>query len=328
MCPGPPPSFRAGRRRLRLPLAAAGIALALASGCRTERPARPDRELDSTPTRAIVMAPAAAEMLEALDLLDRVIGIGQFGPWPEAIQGLPVSGSYSEPNVETVLSLEADVLLSARSQAAERVHRRLEALGVLVVELDTSTQDGVFAGLTEMGRVFARAERAAQVARRMRDQIEQIESRAANAPPRRVLFVVGRDPVYVAGPGSHIDHMIAGVGGVNIAHDALAPYQQVSIEAMLERMPEVIIDASDNRPEAHRGPAAGAWARWEFLPAVRDGRVYQVDPSRLVIPGMRLPEMTRLMGQLIHPEIYGRPAADQFGPLDAGEERKARAAAS
>ena len=118
---------------------------------------------------------------------------------------------------------------------------------------------------------------------------------------------MGRDPLYVAGPGSHIDEMIRMVGGVNVAADAISEYQQLSIEAVLERMPEIIIDASDNRPEALRGRQPGSWGRWEFLPAVRQRRVYHVEPGRLVIPGLRLPEMTRLMGQFIHPEIYGDP---------------------
>ena len=70
-------------------------------------------------------------------------------------------------------------------------------------------------------------------------------------------------------------------------------------------MPEVIVDTSDNGPAALRGRVAGDWARWEFLPAVQDGRVFQVDPSLLVIPGMRLPEMTGLMGKLVQPEAFG-----------------------
>lgn len=292
-----------------------GALLIVAAGCGMDREAAGEQTGNSPPARAVVMAPAAAEMLEALDLLDRVIGIGQFGPWPEALQDLPVSGSYSEPNVETVLSLRADALLSAKSQAADRTHRRLEDLGIRVIELDTSTHDGIFAGLAEVGRVFDREEEAAQVARSMRDEIRRVEDRAKAVKTRRVLFVVGSDPMYVAGPGSHIDRMIQGVGGTNIAHDAMSAYQQVSVEAMLERMPEVIIDTSDNRPEALRGRQPGDWERWKFLPAVKAGRVFQIHPSRLVIPGMRLPEMTRLMGQLIHPELYGEPADDQFGSV-------------
>ena len=52
----------------------------------------------NSPTRVVTLAPAAAEMLEALDLLDRVVGIGEFGPWPEELGELPVAGGYSSPN--------------------------------------------------------------------------------------------------------------------------------------------------------------------------------------------------------------------------------------
>src|SRR6185295_17402749 len=125
---------------------------------------------------------------------------------------------------------------------------------------------------------------------------------AAGVAPRRVLFVVGREPLFVAGPGSHIDEMITLVAGTNVFQDAGSPYERVSMEVALQRMPEVIIDTSDNRPGAERGRVPGTWARWGFLPAVRENRVWQIDPARLVIPGIRLPEMSALMGKLVHPE--------------------------
>jgi iron complex transport system substrate-binding protein len=139
-----------------------------------------------------------------------------------------------------------------------------------------------------------------------------VGSRAAAAPRLKVLFVVGRDPLYVAGPGSHIDTMIRSAGGANIAADSGAPYQMVSLEAMLERLPDVIIDTSDNRPDALRGRRPGPWETWDFLPAVRKNRVFWVDPDRLVIPGIRLPAMTERMGRLIHPELFGEPAEADF----------------
>jgi ABC-type Fe3+-hydroxamate transport system substrate-binding protein len=263
------------------------------------------------------MAPAAVEMLEALEALDQVVGIGDFVLEPASITHLPRLGAYNAPNVELVLSLGTDTFITAASEAANAAHERLESLGVQVLALDTSTYDGVFTSLHEVGRALGRSDLARAVEQDIRDRLRAMEQRAAHAPARSVLFVVGRDPVYVAGPGSHIDEMIALVGGVNVAHDALSPYQRVSMEAILERMPEVIIDTSDNRPSALRGRLAGDWERWDFLPAVREGRVYWVDPSRLVIPGIRLPEMTSLMGRLIQPEIFGEAAeAELAAPAD------------
>jgi iron complex transport system substrate-binding protein len=268
-----------------------------------------------SPRRVVVLAPAAAEMLEALDLLDRVVGIGDFGPWPTAITDKPRVGGYSAPNLEQVLGLGSELVLTTSSEAAVASHRKLESLGVRVVALDTSTYEGLFHSLERIGSAFDRPARAAALADRLRGRLDALATRAANLPRRRVLFVVGRDPLFVAGPGSHIDQMISLVGGVNVARDALSSYPQVSLETILERMPEVIIDASDNRPAAPRGREVGSWSRWEFLPAVRERRVYWVEPGRLVIPGIRLPEMTELMGRLVHPEVFGEPSPEEMGPF-------------
>jgi len=251
------------------------------------------------------MAPAAAEMLDALDASHMVVGIGDFVRGPRAIVDLPRLGGYDSPNVERLLELRIDLLVTTASDAAVRAHDRLQSLGIRVLALDTSTYDGVFASLGELGRALDRRTAAEEIAERMRTELSSIAGRVEGVPRRSVLFVVGRDPVYVAGPGSHIDEMISLAGGANVAGDTGTPYPRVSLEAVLERSPEVIIDTSDNNRSALRGRHVGDWGRWEFLPAVRDHRVYRVDPSLLVIPGIRLPEMTELMGRLIHPEIFG-----------------------
>jgi iron complex transport system substrate-binding protein len=301
------PSRAAASSRRRVGTIA--LALLLAAACRS--PAEVEAEHG---TRVAVIAPAAAEMLEALDLLDRVVAVGEFGPWPTEIAELPVTGGYDAPNVERLLSLEADLVITAASQAGIASHQRLESLGVEVLALDTSTFEGVFASLEAVGRAFDRTTEAERKAQEMRGALGAIADRTAALATRRVLFVVGRDPLYVAGPGSHIDRMIRLAGGENVAHDALSSYQQMSLEAALERLPEVIIDTSDNRPSAVRGREPGPWARWDFLPAVRYDRVYAVDPSLLVIPGIRLPEMTRLVGRLVHPEVFGEPGPADFEP--------------
>jgi len=270
--------------------------------CVTDAPEPPQES--AVPRRVVVLAPAVAEMLDALNLIDRVVGIGDFGPWPAAIEGLPSVGGYDRPSVERVLDLGATVLLTADSRAADDLHRRLTSLGVRVLALDTSTYEGVFDSLATVGRLFECEQEAAVIATGLRDELALLRNRAEGAPRRSVLFVVGRDPFYVAGPGSHIDAMIEMVGGRNVMSDAESPYQQVSLEAALARAPEVIIDTSDNRPDAIDA-VTGFWGQWEFLPAVSQGRVHAVKPGRLVIPGLRLAEMTRLMGQLVHPEIFG-----------------------
>lgn len=270
------------------------LALALAAGC---APVESVSETPPTPQRVVVFAPSAAEVLVALDLGERVVAVGSHGPWPGELAALESAGSFDRPDLERIVELETDLVINTASVAAAGGHERIERLGIAVESLDTSTFAGVFASLERVGVLFDRQERAAEIAGEMRAGLERVRVATADLPRKSVLFVVGRDPLYVAGPGSHVDELIRLGAGTNVAHDATSPYQQFSVEAVLERRPEVIVDTSGD---------AGYWDRWPFLPAVRDGSVYRVEPNVLVIPGIRLPEMARAMTELIHPGTFAQ----------------------
>lgn len=257
------------------------------------------------PKRLAVMAPAIAEILVALELDEQIVAVGDYVDRPDSLSDLPRIGAYDGPSIERIVELEIDLYLTTRSQAAGRAHARLASLGIEVADLDTSTLESLFESIERIGDLLDRKEPARSLLRRMRQGIAEIEREAESLERRSVLIVVGRDPLYVAGPGSHLDQMVRLAGGSNVFSDSGEPYRRVSLEAALERLPQVIIDSSDNRDGAPRGRLVSGWSEWEFLPAVRENRVYWLDPSLLSIPGSRIPEMTRLVAQLIHPERFG-----------------------
>ena len=270
--------------------------------------------------RIAVMAPAAAETLVELGVAERIVAVGDFVDWPPVLRGLPKIGAYAAPNPERLVELGVALLFTTASEAGRGEHARLTELGIEVVALDTSTFSGTLAAIAETGRRVGRESAASALLARIAARMEAVRIRAATVPRRRVLVAVGHDPLFVAGPGSHLDELVTLAGGENIARDALSPYQMVALEAVLERAPEVIVDSADNRPGNPRGMVAGFWAKWPFLPAVAQRRVAFVDPWQLLVPGPRLAEMAELMGRLIHPELFGAPRAGDFAaPRGMGE---------
>ncbi len=264
-----------------------------------------------------MLAPAVAETLALLGESERVVAVGDWVVWPAEMAAKPKLGAFDAPSEERLLALGVDTLLTSASAAGRRERAALSRLGIRVVELDTSTFEGVFTTIHEIGQLVSREARAAALVAAIRARIDGVALRARGLERRRVLVVVGRDPLFVAGPGSHLDELVRLAGGENVAFDLGAPFALASEEAILARLPQVIVDSSDNRAAAARGALLGAWARWPFVPAVRERQVHQLDPIRLSIPGPRLGEMAELLGRLIHPEAFGEPAADEYGPLPA-----------
>ncbi len=258
------------------------------------------------------MAPAAAETLVELGVADRIVAVGDFVDWPQVLVGLPRIGGHDAPNSERLVELGVALYFTAASEAGRGEHARLGELGIRVVALDTSTFAGTRAAIAEIGREVGREGEARALLDSIDRRIAAVRQRVASAPRRRVLVAVGHDPLFVAGPGSHLDELVTIAGGENIAGDAKSPYPMVALETMLERLPEVIVDSADNRPGHPRGMETGFWSDWPFLPAVANGRVAFVDPWQLLVPGPRLADMAELMGRLIHPELCGAPGAEDF----------------
>lgn len=294
------------RRARAAARAACGIALALAACSRSTPPVAPGQRL-------AVLAPAAAETLALLGAADRVVAVGDWVTWPPELAAKPKLGAYDEPSRERLLELGVDTLVTSASVAGRAGREELERLGIRVVEFETDTFAGALEGIETVGALVGREPEADRLVDGVRARVAAVEAGVADAPRVRALVVVGRDPLFVAGPGSFLDELLRLAGGENVAADAGAPWAMVSLEAMLARRPEVIVDTSENRSDAPRGALAGHWERWPFLPAVAAGRVHFVDPAVLAIPGPRLGEMAERMARFLHPERFGAPRPEDHG---------------
>lgn len=304
---------RAGAPRALL-AAAAALALACAPA-----PAPPGA---AAGPRIAVLAPAAAETLAALGVEDAVVAVGGFVTWPPVFAARPRLDAFAVAHAERLLALGVDLVVTTASVAGRAERARLAGLGIELVELDTESYAAALESMRSLGRRVGRGAEAERLAAAVEARVAAVAARAAALPRRRVLLVVGREPLFVAGPGSHLDHLLAAAGGENLAADLGAPYAQAALEAMVARLPEVIVDSSENRVgAAARAALARDWGRFPTLPAVAAGRVWAVDPSRLSIPGPRMGETAELLARLVHPERLGAPAPAELGPLDRAEER-------
>jgi ABC-type Fe3+-hydroxamate transport system substrate-binding protein len=296
-----------GGRRARSGFALAGALLLAACRAAPAPPAAPS-------PRVVVMAPAAAETFAVLGLSELVVGVGDFVTYPPELAVRPRVGGYDAPNPERLLALGATHFVTSASEAAAASRARLAALGVEVIALDGASWEGALAGMAALGARFGREEAAAALVGGIETRIARLRERAGTLPRRRVLCAVGRDPLYAAGPGSHFDALLTAAGGENLFADGHGTYLLASLEAVLARGPEVIVDSADNRPGAPYGALTGLWGQWPLLPAVAAGRVWQVSPDRYAVPGPRLAEMAEAFARFIHPERFGPPTAADFGP--------------
>ncbi|HXG32933.1 MAG TPA: helical backbone metal receptor [Bryobacteraceae bacterium] len=261
------------------------------------------------PQRIVSTAPSITEMLFALGLGDRVVAVTTFCRYPPEAAAKPKIGDYLRPNLEAILALRPDLVLVEKSMIRRSL--ALPAFRGNVVEVDDTDLEGVLASIRRIGEACGVPGRAQQLIQQIRWELDQVRRRTAFLPRRRVLLVVGRTPgriedLIAAGRHSYLHELLEIAGGANIVADASAAYVKVSLEEVLARNPEIIVDFGDMSqavPSPDRGRAvARLWSRYPNLAAVKTGRVYGVAADPFVVPGPRVAQAARRLAALLHPE--------------------------
>jgi cobalamin transport system substrate-binding protein len=268
------------------------------------------RAAEPPPMRIISTAPSVTEMLYALGLGDRVVGVTTFCHYPPEVREKPKIGSYMYPNLETMLELRPDLVVILKEHTG--LGERLRQVGMNVLELQNNSLAGIYEALRVLGKRASVEESAEKRIASIQSALAEIGSRTTSLPRRSVMFIVGRTPgvirdLMVVGRGSFLNELIEIAGGRNLFSDSAAFYPRIGLEELYAGRPEVIIDMgdmadTDQVTEEHKRSVARLWQQYPVIPAVQAGRVYPVAKDIFVVPGPRVVEAAAELLRMIHPE--------------------------
>jgi len=257
--------------------------------------------VDAEPERIISLAPSHTEILYALGLADRVVGVTAYCNYPPETAGLPQVGGFSDVDFEQVVGLDPDLVLASTIHMAEVVPK-LEDLGITVLVIHPPTVEAVLDALLTVGMVTDRAIDAAMLVAGMRERIDTVLESIADSRAPRVFWELGPD-LYTAGPGSFIDDLIRLAGGENVAADARSQWPQLSVEAVVVKDPEILILADHSYGETAKRVAARPG--WERITAVETGRVVELTNDDIFSrPGPRIVDALEFLARVFHPDRF------------------------
>lgn len=280
---------------------ACGKELAVTSGSGSD-----DAVKREYPARIISMAPSITEVIFALGLGDRVVGVSDFCDYPPEAFEKPKIGGVVNPNMEAVVALDPDLVIALPNVTHESLFRSLRQLGIKVLTLRNDALEDLIETIRAIGEETSTQAEAEAMIGELNGKFSAIRLKVADAPRRRVMFIVGIDPLFVAGKGTFIDELIEIAGGTNIAGDSAAKYPMIGIEEVVSKAPEVIIYTSLNfelTPE-QEAKAKELWSVYPSIPAVRNGRIHGLVADYVTLAGPRLVIGVEEMARAIHPELF------------------------
>lgn len=203
----------------------------------------------AVPQRIVSLKPNITEILFALGAGDRVVGVTTWCTYPPEALVLPRVADYVAPNIEKTVALSPDLVLGSQENAARQPIERLQKMGINVVLLPFATPDATWGSIQGIGELLGTPAAGKNMADRLRFAIGLQERAWAMFDGPRVLIVVGSAPLIAAGPSSLIGNALQLANGENIVTATKIAYPRISKETIIEKGPDIIIDASDGMGE-------------------------------------------------------------------------------
>jgi len=250
-------------------------------------------EASRGPTRIVSLAPSITEVCCALGLADRLVGRTQFCRYPPAVQRVEVIGALLDPNIERIVQLRPEMVLTTASSGLLR--QRLERVGLPVRALPDSSLEDVFRAIRLLGGWTGRERTAERLCRALRGQMDALSEaarRLAGESPLRAVVVTGPLPVqprsvWVAGPGSYVDSLVRLAGLSNAVAKAAAgrPWLELPVERICWLRPQVLVEVREPVQMPLRRQAVEAW---RSLPGLAKVRVVTIKDPAFLVAGPRV----------------------------------------
>jgi iron complex transport system substrate-binding protein len=259
--------------------------------------------ISTTPQRIVSLAPSITEILFALGLGDKVVGVDDFSDYPEEATTIDSVGSpFPGFNLESLVGLQPDLVLSLPGEHVAQ----LEAQEITVVVLQPESLDHLISNIEKVGAITDAEDEAKAVAKDMRDRIVAVTSKTKGAERPKVFYEIdATDPTkpWTVGPGSFVDSLITLAGGENIGTSGASAYFQINTEEIINANPDIIV-----LPDAQFGitvESVAARPGWDSISAVKNNALFPIDDPNLTDrPGPRIVEGLELLAKIIHPELF------------------------
>jgi iron complex transport system substrate-binding protein len=263
------------------------------------------------PERIISMSPAATEILFALSLGERLVGITRFCDYPPEAAKIPKVASLLDINLETLLSIAPDFMVL--DNLNESLKERIERLGITTFVLHHETLKELCDSIEELAAACSVFERGKILADSMRARFFQAEALTRSLPRPKVVAAVDRDitdPVirslYIAGKNSFYDELIYLAGGRNAFTIEGLSYPRLTAEGLIGLDPDLIIDIVGDHGFRDGVRPDNLLTQWDSRPelrAVKEKHIYLLAGNYALHPGPRLVLLLQDFLTFIHPEL-------------------------
>jgi iron complex transport system substrate-binding protein len=197
------------------------------------------------PQRVVSLSPAVTEIIYALGAEDVLVGRTDFCEYPPEAVEIPSIGGISNLNIEKILSLNPDLVISG-SMVGKKVTDQMDQMGVpMVCVIEKPRFEALYDNILAIGRLVGKEHEADSTVESLKWKVKRLLADTSlstfNSQLSTCYYVVGfgAGGNFTAGGNTFINDIIRMAGGRNIAEDIDG--WSYSLEALMKENPDYVI---------------------------------------------------------------------------------------
>jgi len=260
--------------------------------------------IERVPQRIISLAPSHTEILFALGLSDRVIGVTRYCNYPEEAKEKEIIGGFATPDIEKIIALKPDLVLAFGTVQTSQV-AELEDRGQTVFWLYPHTVEDILESFVRIGEITGKVDAAKQLKEGIEERIRVVQENVKDIPEREkvtVFRVMGLDPPATIGGDAFQTDTYRLAGGRNVFGNTKKDYFQFDLQTLVTLEPDIIVICGEDEEEAKA--RIKSQEGWEDLEAVKTDRIVVISCDLICRPSPRLAETIELLAGKFYPERF------------------------
>lgn len=244
--------------------------------------------LDSIPQKIITLAPNLTEFIYELDLQKHLIGNTLYCNYPEEAKSITKVGDLLTIDLEKIVTLKPDMIFITVEGNTKDNFSKLRALGYTVFVSNPRDFEGIKKTTRDIAKIFGVEKFAESKIDAWQERIDTVYEKGRSNAPQKAMFLISLNPIILAGKNTFVNGFLQINNIENITGDMEMNYPFFNREDVLERNPGIIIHTRENINS--KNDLLDAYPEWSSLDAIRNDRVYYVDPDLFHRPGPRFAE--------------------------------------
>ncbi len=248
--------------------------------------------LAASAERVVALSPGATELMFAAGAGEKVVAVVAYSDYPPAALKLPSVGNNTRIDMEALLALEPDLVVTWVTGNPSAQVELLQELGIATFAIEPRTFDGVSSVIERLSILAGTEPAGVAEAQRFREGIARLSEQYRSADPVSVFYQVWDQPLMTINNDHLIGKVIQLCAGVNVFGDMPGLVPRISAEAVLQADPQAILTGSD---EGISDDQLDRWKSYSGLKAVARNNLFFVPSSLISRPTPRLLEAARLV---------------------------------